>query len=200
MIKKILFLYLLIFIFVFAYACGPKLPPKLKLDANQLRSLQLKEIDGDLDSCFKASLFILQDEGWIIKVADKSNGILQAESLRTKSSYSPELDFARTKWGEKPGWHIINTRWGAVEKGEWERWEEAFVYLEQLDNNTTRVRLNRVKKGTLPQIIHSTGLILRKIDTTPEQSSAVVVDDPNVYGNFFARLKKEVLRRQNLNK
>lgn len=206
MIKKILFLHLLAIIMISAYACIPKVPPKPpKLDANQLRSLQVKEIDGDLDTCFKASLFILQDEGWIIKGADKSSGLIQAESLRTKSSFSPELDYLKTSYGELPDCNYVhyNKQIHKFCGRSWERWKVANVTLESWGNNTTKVRLSLVKKGFIPSKIRSTGGLLiidRSTYSVPEKNSSEIIDDPTVYQNFFARLKKEVFVRQNLSK
>lgn len=206
MIKKILFLHLLAIITISSYACIPKVPPKPpKLDANQLRSLQVKEIDGDLDTCFKASLFILQDEGWIIKGADKSSGLIQAESLRIKSSFSSELDYLKTSYGEIPNCNYVHYN-NQIHKfcgRSWERWKEANVTLESWGNNTTKIRLSLVKKGFIPSKIRSTGGLLiidRSTYSVPEKNSSEIIDDPSVYQNFFARLKKEVFVRQNLSK
>ena len=191
MLKKILVLYVFTLIIIYACACtiAPKVPLKPpRLDANQLRSLQIKEINGDLDTCYRASLFILQDEGWIIKTADKSNGIIQAESIRTRSSFSPEFDYLKSY-----GYSEVPNRYYSVFEGKvygpkkhygtWERWKDVNVTLEPWAKNTTKIRLSFIKKGFFR-----------------EKNSAEIIDDPTIYQNFFGRLKKEVFRRQNLNK
>ena len=201
MIRKILLLNVLVLIIIFASACATKLPPKPPgLDANQLRSLQIKEIEGDLETCFNASVYILQDEGWMIKTADKSNGLIQAESLKTKSSFSPEDDYLRSVFNEMPSQRYEIFR-GTLYTlfPRWERWNEANVSLEKWGKNTTQVRFSAVKKGFLASLVYSTGGILTKsTNSVPERNSSEVLDDPTVYQNFFARLKKEVFTRQNL--
>ena len=177
MYKKILFVYLLIFIFVFVYACttAPKIPPKPPtLDANQLRSLQVKEIDGDFDACFKACIFILQDEGWIIREVDKPSGLIQAKSLSNKETVKGR------------GWY--------------QTWKEANATLEPWGKGITKVRLSLVKIMFSPTSSYTKGLILSTQVIVPEQTKTEIIDDPTVYQHFFARLKKEVFRRQNLNK
>ena len=198
MIKRIFSLFGLILAFVFVYSCTPKVPPKATLDANQLRSLQVKELNGDIDTCYKASLFILQDEGWIIKVADKPSGLIQAESLRSRSSFSPELDHMKMRAKEKAGCYYIVGRNGRLLMAygnTWERWKETNVTLEQWGKNTTKVRLNFVKRGFLPSKVRG-GLFSTTSD--PEKNSSEIINEPTVYQNFFARLQKEVFIRQNL--
>jgi len=204
MVKKILSLFLLMLAFIFVYSCTPKVPPKATLDTNQLRSLQVKEIDGDLDTCYRGSLFILQDEGWIIKTADKSNGIIQAESIKTKSSFGPQHDHLRTLYKERPNvYYFEGTRSGRllfVTGMMWDRWEECNVTFEPWGEDVTKIRLSLIKKGFVPEKVYSQGLILTSTHSFPQRTGEAVIGDPTVYQNFFARLKKEVFRRQNLNK
>ena len=198
--KKILFLYLLTIIMMLSFACGKKVPPKIMLDQNQLRSLQVKEIHGDLDTCYLASLFILQDEGWIIKVADKSSGLIQAESLRRRSSFSPELDHMKMRAKELSNFYYFVDGLGRLKAkygNKWERWEESNLTLEKWGKDTTKLRLSFVKRGFLPSKVRG-GLLSTTSD--PQQNSSQIIDEPTVYQNFFARLKKEIFRRQNLNK
>jgi len=41
-------------------------------------AMQTKELEGDLDTGFAATISVLQDEGWQIEVVDKASGIIQA--------------------------------------------------------------------------------------------------------------------------
>jgi len=176
MLKKIFVLYVFALIIIYACACstGPKAPPKPpKLDANQLRSLQVKEIDGDFDACFKACIFILQDEGWIIREVDKPSGLIQAKSLSNKETVKGR------------GWY--------------QTWKEANATLEPWGKGITKVRLSLVKIMFDPGGSVG-GKGLGKPIIVPEKTKTKIIDDPSVYQHFFARLKKEVFRRQNLNK
>jgi len=207
MLKKYPLLCILIPVIISACAGPPKVPPKPTriVDANQLRSLQVREIEGDLEVCFRSSLFLLQDEGWIVKVADKTNGIIQAESMRKKSSFSPEMDYLRSSYNERPdaGYAIYNGMLIASRGRLWDRWKEANITIESWGKNTTNVRLAVVEKGFLPSEIGSVRNLfggITQIVQDPERTSSEIVDDPAVYQNFFARLKKEVFVRQNLEK
>ena len=51
-----------------------------QLSALQRRTLESKDLEGKYEDAFKATVQVLQDEGYIIKNADLESGVIQGET------------------------------------------------------------------------------------------------------------------------
>ena len=95
--KKIYLLLLLVLISVsFTPGCAQRksrLQPTPPLSVQQRAAMQTKELEGDFDTGFAATISVLQDEGWQIEVVDKSSGIIQAVSLKHQDIIGPNEDW-----------------------------------------------------------------------------------------------------------
>ena len=61
---------------VFFIGCAPT----SELTALQLRAIEARDLEGSFEDAFKATVQVLQDEGYIIKNADFQSGVIQGET------------------------------------------------------------------------------------------------------------------------
>lgn len=61
----------------FAVSCSSPTPPLSHL---QRRSIESKELKGDYTDAFKATIAVLQDNGYVINNADIDSGVIQGET------------------------------------------------------------------------------------------------------------------------
>jgi len=87
-----------------------------QLSALQRRTLESRDLEGKYDDAFKATMQVLQDEGYIINNADYKSGVIQGET-------AIKQDF-----------------WGVM------RNSEVTATLEQFGENTVKERISFVKK------------------------------------------------------
>ncbi|MCX5705457.1 MAG: hypothetical protein NTZ92_05335 [Candidatus Omnitrophica bacterium] len=73
--KKIL---LLLVIGLFLSGCATE--SLSTLSTLQRRSIEAKELEGNFDDAFKATLQVLQDKGYVIKSTDYKAGVIQGET------------------------------------------------------------------------------------------------------------------------
>jgi hypothetical protein len=71
-IKKII---LILPVFIFLVGCATT-----SLSTLQRRSIEAKELVGNFDDAFKATLQVLQDYGYVIKTSDYQAGVIQGET------------------------------------------------------------------------------------------------------------------------
>ncbi len=88
-----------------------------QLSTLQRRSLESKDLEGKYDDAFKATVQVLQDEGFIIKNADFKSGVIQGET------------------------GIKRKFWGAMKNCE------VTATLEQFGENTVKARISFVNKS-----------------------------------------------------
>lgn len=77
-----LFLIVLLSVILFGCAAGPQ------LSQMQIRQLTTKTIDGAYDDVFRATMTILQDQGYVIKNTDMNSGLIVANVDRETSGGS----------------------------------------------------------------------------------------------------------------
>ena len=77
-----LLLFVLLSVFVFGCAAGPQ------LSQMQIRQLTTKMIDGNYENVFRATMTILQDQGYVIKNTDMNSGLIVANIDRETSGGS----------------------------------------------------------------------------------------------------------------
>jgi hypothetical protein len=90
-----------------------------QLTALQRRTLESRDLEGKYDDAFKATVQVLQDEGYIIKNADFRSGVIQGET-------GIKQDF----WGMMRNLEVTAT-------------------LEQFGENTVKERISFVTKNKL---------------------------------------------------
>lgn len=170
------------------------------LTTQQRSAMQTKELNGTFDTGFTATISVLQDEGWQIKVVDKPSGIIQAASLKRQSIIGPVED-----WHSKadPD-YIENLKKDAVKKGsgllEWTRWEQLTVHIEPWGKNTIRVRITITKFGSLPSNTYSYSdkKDIQKTTTIGAKEQSMVLEDPATYQYLFQKIQRAIFIRQGL--
>lgn len=146
-----------------------------KLTSLQKRVMQSKELEGTFDSAFKATISVLQDEGYTIKSSDFSSGLIYAE-LDSQVAARPS-----------PGWLLLTPFYGAglvvyatLKCGKANYCYKATINLEKFTEDRVKMRL-------------SISGIFNNQKTEP-------VEDPKIYQGFYAEVQKEMFRRAQLNK
>jgi len=88
------------------------------LSSLQRRSIEAKELEGNFDDAYKASITVLQDKGFVIKHTDYNSGVIEAET------------------GIKPGfWTNSNTVVTAcIETFSKDRIKERVTFMNQYDD------------------------------------------------------------------
>jgi len=77
-----LFLFVFLSVLFFGCAAGPQ------LSQMQIRQLTTKMIDGNYENVFRATMTILQDQGYVIKNTDMNSGLIVANVDRETSGGS----------------------------------------------------------------------------------------------------------------
>lgn len=170
------------------------------LTTQQRAAMQTKELDGNFDTGFTATLSVLQDEGWQIKVVDKPSGIIQAASLKRQSLLGPVDD-----WHSKVNPDYIESlKKNAAQKGagmlEWTRWEQLTVHIEPWGKNTIRERITITKFGSLPSNTYSytDKKEIQKTATIGAKEQSMVLEDPAAYQYLFQKIQRAIFIRQGL--
>ena len=65
------------FIGLILTGCATQAPQKTSLE---IQAIQTKEFEASYDAAFAATMSVFQDQGYIIKAADKSTGLITADS------------------------------------------------------------------------------------------------------------------------
>ena len=85
------------------------------MDAMQRRSIESKELEGNFDDAFKATLQVFQDYGYIIKDSDHSSGVIHGETGIKQVWFRME-NFEITATLEQFGPNIVKERISLVKK------------------------------------------------------------------------------------
>ena len=75
----------------------------------QRRSIESKELEGSVDTAFKATMAVLQDRGFVIKHTDTTSGVIQAET-GMKSGFLMQYNFMITATLEQFGENRVKER------------------------------------------------------------------------------------------
>lgn len=140
----------------------------------QRRVLECEELDGTYEDAFKATIYILQDNGYVIKTSDFEAGLVYAE-LATETGARPS-----------PGWLLLAPLYGAgiviygaLSCGKRPYCYRATISFEQFTEDRVKMRIS------LSGIFDN-----RKTE---------LIDNPKIYQAFFADIQKEMFRRAQLN-
>jgi hypothetical protein len=85
------------------------------MDVMQRRSIESKELEGNLDDAFRATLQVFQDYGYVIKDADYQSGVIHGETGIKQVWFRME-NFEITATLEQFGPNIVKERISLVKK------------------------------------------------------------------------------------
>ncbi len=178
---------------------------KAPLSAMQRSAMQTKEMPGDFDTAYKATISVLQDHGWQIDTIDRDSGIIQASSIRYQDVIGPNDDFrAHEKSIQKVRTQMAKFKGGKnVSPALWNRWERLTVLIEAWGTKTVRERITIVKCGALPGGRHyypNPKLFGHKAHEVQEggQEQSIIVETPQAYQLLFQKIQKAIFVRQGL--
>ena len=185
--------------------CATIPTPPAPLSPMARAAMQTKELNGSFDTAYKATLSVLQDQGWQIEEADKDSGLIQASSTRHRDVIGPENDYRATdKMIEKTRIKMAKFKGNSkVAPAMWTRWQQITATIEPWGKGTVRERLTIVNCGSLPSGLHyypyprAFGYSSSKVQETAQEQS-VVVEDPQAYQLLFQQVQKAIFVRQNL--
>jgi hypothetical protein len=89
-----------------------------ELSALQRRDLESKDLEGKYDDAFKATVQVLQDEGYIIKNADFTSGVIQGETGIKQNFWGDMRNSEVTATLEQFGENIVKERISFVNKNK----------------------------------------------------------------------------------
>jgi hypothetical protein len=203
--KTIYHLLLLVLISMsFASGCGQgksRLQPPPPLSVQQRAAMQTKELEGDFDTGFAATISVLQDEGWQIEVVDKSSGIIQAVSLKHQDIIGPHEDWYAEKDAGYRDDILKESKDRNMPLSEWNRWEQLTCHIEAWGENRIRQRMTITAFGSLPtNTVSSAGKKKDKqtIVTAGGKEQSRIVEDPARYQHLFQQIQRAVFIRQGL--
>ena len=169
----------------------------------QRAAMQTRELEGDFDTVFAATISVLQDTGWQIDEVDKDSGIIQASSLKRQGAIGPEDD-ARATYDPQVA-ELQRQHLKGKAAGEWTRWERLTAHLEPWGASTVRERISIVKCGGVPGRTVTQkeprfwGLGSRKRTVQePSREQSVILENPRAYQALFQQIQKAIFIRQGL--
>jgi len=187
-----------------ASGCGQnksRLQPPPPLSIQQRAAMQTKELEGDFDTGFAATISVMQDEGWQIEVVDKSSGIIQAVSLKHQDIIGPYEDW----YAENDAGYRDDRRKEAKDRkvsvSEWNRWEQLTCHIEPWGENRIRQRITITAFGSLPANTFSYAEKKKdkqNIVTAGGKEQSRIVEDPARYQYLFQQIQRAVFIRQGL--
>jgi hypothetical protein len=178
-----------------------RLQPPPPLSIQQRAAMQTKELEGDFDTGFAATISVLQDEGWQIEVVDKASGIIQAVSLKHQDIIGPNQDW----YAEKDAGYRDDIRKESkdskVPLSEWNRWEGLTCHIEPWGENRIRQRITITAFGSLP--VNTISYAEKKKDkqnivTAGGKEQSRIVEDPSRYQYLFQQIQRAIFIRQGL--
>ena len=187
-----------------ASGCGQnksRLQPPPPLSIQQRAAMQTKELEGDFDTGFAATISVLQDEGWQIEVVDKSCGIIQAVSLKHQDIIGPHEDWYTEKDAGYRDDILKESKDREVPPSEWNRWEQLTCHIEPWGENRIRQRITITAFGSLPtNTVSSAGKKKDKqtIVTAGGKEQSRIVEDPARYQYLFQQIQRAIFIRQGL--
>ena len=194
----------LLFCIVVLSACATKktnlLTPYQPLSSLQRASMQCKELQGNFETVFTATISVLQDEGWQIDVVDKTSGIIQARSLKKQYNIGPAEDWYLAKDPEYYEKLIKIEEKKGFKHLEWTRWQQLTSHIEPWGNKTVRQRITITKVGSVPSNTYSflDKKKQQKTTTIGAKEQSVVVENPTIYQHLFQMIQRAVFIRQGL--
>jgi hypothetical protein len=187
-----------------APACAARksrLHPPPPLSIQQRSAMQTKELEGDFDTGFAATISVLQDDGWQIEVVDKPSGIIQAVSLKHQDIVGPNEDW----YAENDAGYRDAMREEAKDRktapAEWNRWEQLTCHIEPWGENRIRQRITITAVGSLPANTFSYAEKKKdkqNIVTVGGKEQSRIVEDPARYQYLFQQIQRAVFIRQGL--
>jgi hypothetical protein len=163
--------------------------------------MQTKELEGDFDTGFAATISVLQDEGWQIEVVDKASGIIQAVSLKHQDIVGPNEDWYAENDAGYRGNIVKEAKDREVPPSEWNRWEQLTCHIEAWGENRIRQRITITAFGSLPtNTVSSAGKKKDKqtIVTSGGKEQSRIVEDPARYQYLFQQIQRAIFIRQGL--
>jgi len=150
-----------------ACTAAPKLSPM------QARQITTKMFESGYENIYRATLTVLQDQGYVIKNTDMASGLILASVDRKKSGGSQFFQALMVGYVPNKGTEI-----------------ELSCVVNKLNETSTELRINiqEVKYGQ-SSVFSGSG----KQDTKQ-------IYDPKVYENLFNDIQLEVKRREAINK
>ncbi len=180
-------------------------PPQLS--ARQREAMQTKELPGDFNTAFAATISVLQDEGWQLDTVDKPSGIIQASSLRFQDIIGPYEDYHashdpeyRKKLQKRAKKSVKKNKGPGLL--EWTRWEQLSVHIEPWGTNTVRERITITKYGTVPSNTYSVKgkQDQQLVGTIGGKEQSIIIDNPTRYQYLFQQIRRAIFVRQGLTK
>ena len=174
-------------------------PPPL-LSIQQRAAMQTKELEGNFDTAFSATISVLQDEGWQIEVVEKSSGIIQARSLKRQDMIGPKEDWYASNDSNYRDDMINEFKDKGYALPEWTRWEQLTSHIENWGRNRVRQRITITKFGSIPPntFSYSEKESQQKIITTGGKEQSILLDNPTIYQYLFQRIQRAIFIRQGL--
>lgn len=149
-------------------ATGPKLSPM------QVRDLTTKLYENvDYETVFRATLTVLQDQGYVIKNTDMASGLILGYADRKTSTLSQVTQAAFLGYVSNKGTDV-----------------EASCMINKISDTSAEVRIN-VQEAKYGQNSAFSG--------TSKQDTKIL-RDPKIYKNLFDQIQVEILRRQAMKK
>jgi hypothetical protein len=176
-------------------------PGPQPLSTLQRAAMQTKELQGDFDTAFAATISVMQDEGWQIDVVDKQSGIIQASSLKRQDIIGPAEDWYAehdARYRDKLIKKAKKEKHGAG-LVEWTRWERLTAHIEPWAKDTVRHRITITKFGSLPTTYGAADKKERgDIRTQGGKEQSVIIENPATYQYLFQQIQRAVFVRQGL--
>ena len=176
------------------------------LEPLQRGPMQTREMQGDFDTAYAATLSVLQDHGWQLDTIDKASGIIQASSLKRQDLLGPQDDWRREDPDAFEDWkqQVMGDE-EAEPLPEWTRWEQITAHIEAWGAGSVRERVSIVQCGGRPSsertVTESRMFGLRRQARTvvePAVEQSVLVDDPEVYRRLFEEIQRALFIRRGL--
>jgi hypothetical protein len=170
------------------------------LSSQQRAAMQTKELEGDFNTAFSATISVLQDEGWRIDVVDKNSGIIQASSLKSQDIIGPYQDWYAERDSKFRQKLIEEAEDKEIKLLDWTRWQQLTSHIEPWGKNTIRQRITITKNGTLPSNTYSFDYKKgkQKVTTTGGKEQSSVVENPVTYQFLFQLIQRAIFIRQGL--
>lgn len=184
---------------------GPRSGPAA-LEPLQRGAMQTRELQGDFETAYAATLSVLQDHGWQLDTIDKASGIIQASSLKRQDLLGPQDDWRRQDPKAFEDWkREVMGEEETEPLPEWTRWEQLTAHIEPWGQGTVRERVSIVQCGARPSstrtVKENKMFGLRSQERTiaePALEQSVLVDDPAVYQRLFEEIQRALFVRQGL--
>jgi len=172
------------------------------LSTLQRAAMQTKELQGDFNTAFAATISVLQDEGWQIDVVDKPSGIIQASSLKRQDIIGPADDWQAERDAQYRDGLIKKAAKNRQGPGliEWTRWEQLTAHIELWGTGSVRQRITITTFGSLPTAYAVAGKKKgADIQMRGGKEQSAIIENPVAYQYLFQQIQRAVFVRQGLN-